>query len=216
MAEAEIPDRSHCVAAQIRLSSVVVISGEAVEPITRQEHASGDADATLIRRILNGDDTALGTLYDRYSRLVYSVSLRILRDTGAAEEVLQDIFHQLWRVAGSFDFARGSLSSWLMVMARNRSIDRLRRRGLTAAENPVEALPPARFDLESDLARKEMVGRVRGALDALPEPQRKAMELAYFEGLTQSEIAQQTGDPLGTVKTRLRAALTSLRKVFGT
>ncbi|HEV2378353.1 MAG TPA: sigma-70 family RNA polymerase sigma factor [Terriglobia bacterium] len=187
-----------------------------MEPITRQEHASRDADAGLIRRILNGDDTALGALYDRYGRLVYSVSLRILRDTGAAEEVLQDIFYQLWRVAGSFDFARGSLSSWLMVMARNRSIDRLRRRGLTVAENPVGALPPARFDLESDLARKEMVGRVRGALDALPEPQRKAMELAYFEGLTQSEIAEQTGDPLGTVKTRLRAALTSLRKVFGT
>jgi RNA polymerase sigma-70 factor, ECF subfamily len=187
-----------------------------VEPIPRQENASRDPDAGLIRRILNGDDTALGTLYDRYGRLVYSVSLRILRDTGAAEEVLQDIFHQLWRVAASFDFTRGSLSSWLMVMARNRSIDRLRRRGVALAGDPVEALPPAKFDLESDVAQQEMIGRVRRALDALPEPQRKAMELAYFEGLTQSEIAHQTGDALGTVKTRLRTALTSLRKVFGT
>ena len=167
-----------------------------MEPITRREHASRDADASLIRRILNGDDTALGALYDRYGRLVYSVSLRILRDTGAAEEVLQDIFHQLWRLADSFDLARGSLSSWLMVMARNRSIDRLRRRGLQVAEGAAEALPPARFDLESEVAQKEMISRLRRALEDLPEPQRKAMELAYCEGLTQSEIAHHTGDPL--------------------
>jgi RNA polymerase sigma-70 factor, ECF subfamily len=186
-----------------------------VEPITRQAQASGDADAALVRRILNGDEAALGALYDRYGRLVYSVSLRILRDAGAAEEVLQDIFHQLWRVAASFDLARGSLSSWLMVMARNRSIDRLRRRGLAMAETSAEALPPSKFDLESDVAQKEMIGRVRGAMDALPEPQRKAMELAYFEGLTQSEIADRTGDPLGTVKTRMRAALASLKKALG-
>jgi RNA polymerase sigma-70 factor, ECF subfamily len=186
-----------------------------VEPITRQAQASGDADAALVRRILNGDESALGALYDRYGRLVYSVSLRILRDTGAAEEVLQDIFHQLWRVAGSFDLARGSLSSWLMVMTRNRSIDRLRRRGPGVAESSAETLPPAKFDLESDVAQREMMGRVRGALDALPEPQRKAMELAYFEGLTQSEIADRTGDPLGTVKTRMRTALASLKKALG-
>ena len=185
-------------------------------PITRQGHASKDADAGLVRRILNGDEIALSALYDRYGRLVYSVSLRILRDTGAAEEVLQDIFHQLWRLAGSFDLERGSLSSWLMVMARNRSIDRLRRRGPAAAANPGEVLSPLKFDLESDVAQKQMIGRVRSALEALPEAQRKAMELAYFEGLTQSEIADRTGDPLGTVKTRLRTALASLKKALGT
>jgi len=186
-----------------------------VEPTIRPEQASRDTDASLIRRILNGDEVALGLLYDRYGGLVYSVSLRILRDSGAAEEVLQDIFHQLWRVAGSFDFSRGSLSSWLMVMTRNRSIDRLRRRSAPAVEHPAEALSPSPFDLESDTARNEMAGRVRSALEALPEPQRKVMELAYFEGLTQSEIASHTGDPLGTVKTRLRTALGSLRKAFG-
>ena len=186
-----------------------------MEPITRQEDASRDADPGLIRRILNGDEIALAALYDRYGRLVYSVSLRILRDTGAAEEVLQDIFHQLWRIAGSFDLTRGSLSSWLMVMARNRSIDRLRRRGPMVGGNPAEALPPAKFDLESEVAQQEMIGRIRSALEALPEPQRHAMELAYFEGLTQSEVAERTGDPLGTVKTRLRTALGSLRKALG-
>jgi len=186
-----------------------------VEPITRQKDASRDADAGLIRRILNGDEIALAALYDRYGRLVYSVSLRILRDTGAAEEVLQDIFHLLWRIAGSFDLTRGSLSSWLMVMARNRSIDRLRRRGPMLAGNAAEALPPAKFDLESEVAQQEMIGRIRSALEALPEPQRQAMELAYFEGLTQSEVAERTGDPLGTVKTRLRTALGSLREALG-
>lgn len=185
-----------------------------MEPITGQDHARKDADAALVRRILDGDEAALGTLYDRYGSLVYSVANRILRDTGAAEEVLQDIFHRLWRAAASFDAERGSLGSWLLVMARNRSIDRLRRRG-PAAEDPVESLPPAILNIESDAARDEMVARVRRALEELPEPQRKAMELAYFEGLTQSEIASHTGDPLGTVKTRLRTALASLRKALG-
>ena len=119
-----------------------------MELTTRPNQASRDSDAALIGRILGGDEIALGVLYDRYGALVFSVSQRIFRDTGAAEEVLQDVFHQLWRVAANFDLARGSLSSWLMVMARNRSIDRLRRRGLPAAENPMENLPPARFNLE--------------------------------------------------------------------
>lgn len=185
-----------------------------MELTTRPDQDARDSDATLVARILNGDEAALGVLYDRYGALVFSVSQRILRDTGAAEEVLQDVFHQLWRVAATFDLARGSLSSWLMVMARNRSIDRLRRRVLPVAENLTETLPPARLNLESDVAQNEMIRRVRSALDSLPEPQRKAMELAYFEGLTQSEIADRTGDPLGTVKTRLRTALGTLRRAF--
>jgi RNA polymerase sigma-70 factor (ECF subfamily) len=185
-----------------------------VDPIARQEPARQDTDEGLIRRILAGDETALGTLYDRYGGLVYSVANRILRDTGAAEEVLQDIFHQLWRAAAGFDAARGSLSSWLLVMARNRSIDRLRRRDLASAGDPMDLMPASGFNLENEAARNEMVAQVRRALGSLPEGQRQAMELAYFEGLTQTEIAARTGDPLGTVKTRLRTAMATLKKAF--
>ena len=99
-----------------------------MEPITGQQPDRRDSDEGLIRRMLSGDETALGILYGRYGGLVYSVAKHILGDSGAAEEVLQDIFHQLWRTASSFDSARGSLSSWLLVMARNRSIDRVRHR----------------------------------------------------------------------------------------
>ena len=99
-----------------------------MEPISGHEPDRRDSDEGLIRRMLSGDEVALGILYDRYGGLVYSVAKHILGDSGAAEEVLQDIFHQLWRIASSFDSARGSLSGWLLVMARNRSIDRVRRR----------------------------------------------------------------------------------------
>ena len=187
-----------------------------MEPITGQQRDRRDSDEGLIRRMLSGDETALGILYGRYGGLVYSVAKHILGDSGAAEEVLQDIFHQLWRSASSFDSARGSLSSWLLVMARNRSIDRVRRRTPTVGEEVAETLHGPVLDIESVAAQNEMAARVRAALRALPEAQRLAIELAYFEGLTQSEIAKRTGDPLGTVKTRLRTALASLKTAFRT
>jgi RNA polymerase sigma-70 factor, ECF subfamily len=189
-----------------------------VEPITGQQQARRNADEALMRRILDGDEAALGALYDRYGSLVYSVANRILRDTGAAEEVLQDIFHQIWRTAARFDFEHGSLPAWLLVIARNRSIDRLRRRGLPTTEDPAEPASMALrtdFNLEAAAAQNQMMAQVRKALEALPETQRHAMELAYFEGLTQTEIASRTGDPLGTVKTRLRTAVASLKKALG-
>ena len=173
------------------------------------------SDEGLIRQVLNGDEVALGLLYERYGGRVYSVARHILQDTGAAEEVLQDIFHQLWRNAGNFDSARGSLAGWLLVMARNRSIDRLRRRAPAVVEEVAATLHPSALDVESFTVKNETVERVRAALQALPEAQREAMELAYFQGLTQSEIAKRTGDPLGTVKTRLRTALASLRAELG-
>jgi RNA polymerase sigma-70 factor (ECF subfamily) len=174
-----------------------------------------DSDEGLIRRILYGDEVALGLLYDRYGGRVYSVAKRILQDAGAAEEVLQDIFHELWRNAANFDSTRGSLAGWLLVMARSRSIDRLRRRSPAMGEEVAVTLRASAFDTESLALKQEMVSRVRAALQSLPEAQRQAMELAYFEGLTQSEIAKRTGDPLGTVKTRLRTALASLRAELG-
>lgn len=176
-------------------------------------------DLALIRRVVGGDETALAVLYSRYAGMVYSVAKRILGETGAAEEVAQDIFYQLWRTASRFDLARGSLGGWLLVAARNRSIDRLRRRQSRGqpekhGDEPGIDQVALNLNVETSVARKEMISQVRGALDRLPEEQRKALELAYFEGLTHSEIATRTGDPLGTVKTRLRTALESLRQAL--
>lgn len=171
-------------------------------------------DGVLIRRVVDGDERALAVLYDRYASVVYSVAKRILNDAAAAEEILQDIFYQLWRGAGSFDPARGSLPAWLLVTTRNRAIDRLRRRGRATAE-PIEESPiPSALNLESAVARNELMSRVMVALHALPAGQREALEMAYFEGLTHSEIAQRTGEPLGTIKTRLRTALVSLKRAL--
>jgi RNA polymerase sigma-70 factor (ECF subfamily) len=183
--------------------------------MTGHEPDRRDSDEGLVRRILSGDEVALGLLYERYGGRVYSVARRILNDDGAAEEVLQDIFHQLWRAAASFDTTRGSLAGWLLVMARNRSIDRLRRRTPAVEEEIAATLHGTAVDIESFTVRNEMAERVRAALQALPEAQRAAMELAYFEGLTQSEIAKRTGEPLGTVKTRLRTALAALKAELG-
>ncbi len=168
-------------------------------------------DVVLIRRILQRDETALATLYDRYARLVYSVAMRVLGESGAAEEVVQDIFYQLWRTASNFDSARGTLAGWLLVSARNRSIDRLRRRRGIDVEIPAET---AGFspNLETAAAQNQLMAQVNKSIGELPAVQRTALELAYFEGLTHTEIAQRTGEPLGTIKTRLRSAIESLKK----
>jgi RNA polymerase sigma-70 factor, ECF subfamily len=178
-------------------------------------------DQDLVSAIAGGDQSALARLYDRYSGLVYSVALRVLRDTASAEEILQDIFMQLWRKASQFDAQRGSLPAWLLVMARNRAISRLRQRnptGETSMEEGTEALAalPSRLDNSMDnfLIGQQMIGKVRAAMDGLPAVQHEALEMAYFEGLTHSEIAERTGEPLGTIKTRVRSAVQTLREKF--
>jgi RNA polymerase sigma-70 factor (ECF subfamily) len=172
------------------------------------------SDAALIERIMQRDETALAALYDRYAGMLASVLNRILRDTQAAEEILQDIFFQLWRTASRFDPSRGSLAGWLMVIARNRAISRLRRHNPAAGEELMENSVVLPSNFESAMAQQQLLGRVKGALENLPKEQRAAVELAYFEGLTHSEIAQRTGDPLGTVKTRLRSAVETLKRIL--
>jgi len=172
------------------------------------------SDAALVARIVQRDESALAALYDRYAGMLSSVLNRILRDTQAAEETLQDIFYQLWRNAGQFDASRGSLPGWLLVIARNRAISRLRRHNPASGEELLENTVVLPTNLESSIAQQQMVGKVRGAMESLPKEQRAALELAYFEGLTHSEIAARTGDPLGTVKTRLRSALETLKRNF--
>jgi RNA polymerase sigma-70 factor, ECF subfamily len=169
-------------------------------------------DTALVSAIRSGDQNAMAALYDRYSSVVYSVALRVLGDTGAAEDVQQDVFMQLWRNPGAFDASRGNLGAWLAVISRNRAIDALRkRRPETDFEEVVLAVVP---DMAGDADRMRIAGKVRELLAAMPSAQRSALEMAYYEGLTHTEIAAKTGEPLGTIKTRIRAGLTALRKAF--
>jgi RNA polymerase sigma-70 factor (ECF subfamily) len=171
-----------------------------------------EQDAELLVRVQRGDERAMAVLFDRYSKIVYSVALRVLRDTAAAEDVMQEIFMQIWRKPESFVAAKGSLGGWLTVVARNRSIDSLRRK---RPSDQVEELNLASaFNLAEDSERNILMERARAAVVLLPTEQRKTLEMAFFDGLTHSEIAEMTGEPLGTVKTRIRSALLTLRKGF--
>ena len=175
-------------------------------------------DSALVERIMAGDEGALEALYDRYAGMLFAMLLRILRDPGAAEEVMQDLFLQLWRGAARFDASRGSMAAWLLVIGRNRALSRLRgkeRREILAdsEEFSIEAMPSA-GNLEDEAARAQLMRRLQGAMAALPPEQREAVELAYFEGMTQTEIAERTKCPLGTVKSRVRAAMQTLKQLF--
>jgi RNA polymerase sigma-70 factor, ECF subfamily len=186
-----------------------------VEPrvvVSLGTQAQPTSDAALIKRIVAKDETALAALYDRYSGMLSSILNHILKDAAAAEEILQDIFYQLWRTADRFDPERGSLPGWLAVIARNRAISRLRRRRLEEADELMENAVVLPSNLETRTEQKQLLERVQSAFANLSNDQRAAVELAYFEGLTHSEIAARTGDPLGTVKTRLRSALDTLRQ----
>ena len=171
-------------------------------------------DMELMRAVQRREAPALMTLYDRHRGLAFALAYRILRDAGAAEEAVQDAFMQVWRRADSFDPGRGSgVRAWLLRIVHNRAID-LRRRQISAAQRTVELEAadsiPDRNDVQRDVVDRLDRESVRLAVDALPPPQREAIALAYFDGLTHQEIADQTNTPLGTVKGRLRLGLRRL------
>ena len=169
-------------------------------------------EAALIERIRSGDETAMADMYDRYSGIVYGVALRVLGNTTAAEDVLQEVFLQLWRNPQVFDANRGKLPAWLAVIARNRAIDHLRKR---PPEDDIEDLPISTgVNLENEAALRLAIDKIRGVLAQLPQDQRRALEMAFFEGMTHTEIAAKSGEPLGTIKTRIRTGLLVLRKAF--
>lgn len=172
-------------------------------------------DLRIMRRLAGGDAEAVGDLYDRHGRAVYALACRILRDTSEAEDVVQDVFAQAWRQAGSFDARRGAVPAWLLMMGRTRAIDRLRARTsrsktIAASDTLPDPVDPASGP-ESTVVSLEAAARVRGALEALAGPERQPIELAYYEGLSQAEIAERLRQPLGTVKTRIRSGLLKLR-----
>jgi len=176
------------------------------------ERMSDADDMGLLARIQSGDETAMPALFDRYGKLVYSVAFRVLKDASEAEDVMQEIFVQVWTNPRAFVSGKGSLAGWLAVVARNRSIDVIRRR---RPAEPVELFAlPAATNVALEAERDSLLGKIRGVMSGLPEEQRRPLELAFFEGLTHSEIAEKTGDPLGTVKTRIRMALTTIRKAL--
>src|SRR5471032_357230 len=170
------------------------------------------ADIALIDRIVSRDERAVGELYDRHSRVLYGLILRILRDRSEAEEVLQEVFVLVWTRADTYNQMLGSPAAWLVRVARNRAIDRLRANSvrLRAVESAPPPAPAENPEARASLSEQQRaVGR---ALDALPPDQRELIEQAYFLGLTQSELAERFKLPLGTVKTRIRSGMQALRQ----
>lgn len=199
------------------MASIHNISGRPPVPFSL---AAGDGreERDLVVRLARGDERALDALYRRYAGLVRRVLVRMLGESGEAEEVLQEVFLQVWRQAVRYSEERASPQRWILVLARSRALDRLkstaasrRREEAVAVEAPA-SLPP---DGAARIERVERHQQVHTALAGLPQAQRLTLELAYFQGLTQTEIAARTGAPLGTVKSRTLNALRKLRETLG-
>jgi RNA polymerase sigma-70 factor (ECF subfamily) len=177
-----------------------------------------DDPAYLMQQIARGDREAFSRFYDRYASLVFTLAVRLLGVRSEAEDLLQEVFLQVWRQANTYRQERGSPEAWIITITRSRAIDKLRslRRRDRSVVSAAEA---SRAEGDERLARETMASEARltvhGALAGLPEAQRTVMELAYFDGLTQSEIAARLGEPLGTVKTRMRTAIERLRGLLG-
>ena len=171
-----------------------------------------DQDCLILHRMADGDESALAALYDRWSRRVHTLAYWILKDLDDAEDVVEETFWQVWRTAGQFDRGRSSVAAWLMMIARSRALDRLRaqrrriERTAAAASSLSDALEPEAVEYDPKLSE---------ALEALPPEQREALQLAFFAGLSHSEIAARTAQPLGTIKTRIRLAMDKLRQSLG-
>ena len=179
-------------------------------------------DADLLRRMARNDRDAFARLYDRFSRPLYATALRILNNASEAEDVVHDVFLSLWEKAAAFEPGRGTAFGWAVTLTRNRAIDRVRMRtrraGLrsrTTAEDAGMQPSGSGPDSADDLLLKEQAGAVRAAVAALPAEQQRAVELAFFSGLTQQEIAEELREPLGTVKARIRRGLLKLRDTLG-
>jgi RNA polymerase sigma-70 factor (ECF subfamily) len=195
----------------------VFLASLGIVPDSGSENHEASPDATLVHRLLQQDVKAFEQLYGRHSRIVYALVLRILQQASTAEEVVQDVFLQLWRNAASYNVERGSFVPWLLTLARNRALDQLRLKSerQRRREEQAEELPPvvtAPPQYEKELDERRSVERVRALMGGLLPQQRSAIELAYFEGLSHSEIADRLKEPLGTVKSWIRNGLLRLKE----
>ena len=175
------------------------------------------SDVELLHAVARGDEGALARLYDQYRVILFGLLIRILNSREEAEDVLQEVFLQVWKRAKDFDQQRGRPFTWLVTLARSRAIDRIRQLGARQrlADSAAQNTPDEASDAVTDTLHSEQREIVAQALATLPEEQRHTLNLAYFEGLTQSEIAQKLGTPLGTVKTRMRTGMIKLRELLG-
>jgi len=176
-----------------------------------------ERDLVLLLRLQARDETALGALYDVHGALLYGVAVRIVRDAAEAEDVVQETWMQVWRNAASYDPRRGTVAAWLLTLARSRALDRwraaaARQRAVQAAENEAPP-PPVVADPETTSAQAQLASRLTQAMATLSPDHRRVLELAYFGGLSQSEIATRLGAPLGTVKSWTRQGLSKLRQI---
>jgi len=198
-------------------------SSPTLRSMASQELSSTPTDAQLVQSLIGGDERALGELYDRHAALSYGLALSMMKDPSEAEEVVADAFSQIWRTADSFDVERGSFAAWVATITRSRALDRLRARQrgtrlLDSAASTDEdgfALPlhsPAAPDRQVEQSETALI--VRRSLAELPDSQRQVLELAYFSGLSQTEIAEQLQEPLGTVKSRIRTGMEKLRQML--
>lgn len=184
--------------------------------LTKQHSNHADDEKALMQRIALGDEAAFESLYDRYSRLLYSLVLSVVKHPPEAQDLLQEVFLHIWRQAKNFDAGRGNVYSWLVTMTRHRAIDRLRSKGFRERQqelhddDSVLMLPDSALSPLDSITVMEQRERVRDALDKIPSEQRDALMLAYFQGYTQTEIAALLQIPLGTIKTRMRQGLLKL------
>jgi len=184
------------------------------------QQANPPDDEELIRSIMEGKSNALGELYDRYGRLVYSLAFQVVGDSGTAEEVSQEVFLQIWHKAGTYQAQQGKVVTWLSSVARHKAIDSLRRKGARPEGHQVEFENEEESDLVDPIGVEEQVElsqrslAIRRAISHLPLDQKKALAMAYFKGMTHQEVADATGEPLGTVKTRIRLGMLKLRQLL--
>ena len=178
-------------------------------------------DASLLAQIAQRDQAALSTLYDRYARIVHALAFKSLRSVEESEEVVLDVFAQVWRIAERYDPNKGRADTWLFTLARSRILDRLRKvqrtqPATTVSIDALEIQPKAdATDLFESVYIKQRRSQVMAAMQTLPDEQRRVIELAYYQGLTQSQIVAETGLSLGTVKTRIRLGLSKLKSALG-